>query len=669
MPDDPLATAGSASTAVLSGVRRVVMTWKNHLDVGFTASEAKVTHDAVRWLLPTAARLAKRLREDDGVARFTWTVPSWIAWHALEILEEPARSEVETAFAAGDLTWLALPFTMHSELLDSGLAAEALRFSQRLDARFGRRTRCAKQTDVPGHTRGLVGALADAGVDCLHIGVNWMSALPDLPPAFRWRDAQGREVVVVYEGGYGDRILLPGDDSVLLWRMVGDNMEVPSAADVRVDWARAAERFPDAEICAGRMDDWAGTDLRTRAADLPVISAEIGDSWNHGTGTDPRKTQGLRALLRLRKDWATAGRFTPASVGWDRFHEHLLLIAEHTWGVSFANHTGHDTTTWDNAAFARIRGRGAWKVAEASWQEQRDHLDAAVDAVGETALRDEAAAVLADLLPGPRTTRGWTPLSAHGDLVCGPLRLTVDGRGAITGLVASGQDRVAADGVVGLVRYQTFADADCRRFIREYCRIHDDWLLAEFAKRGLEGSAAVSRMWDPALHAVEARDGALRLRLGFPEAAVIHAGAPAEVDLDLIGHADRLELTLTWRNKHPTRLPEALWWTFQPKISDPRSWRLDKLGEAIDPTAVARKGGRWLHGIGEGAVADGGAVALDSPDAHLVAVGEPRLYRFPDEDVDPGGGLHLNLVNNLWGTNFPMWFGEDLRLRATLRWR
>ena len=81
------------------------------------------------------------------------------------------------------------------------------------------------------------------------------------------------------------------------------------------------------------------------------------------------------------------------------------------------------------------------------------------------------------------------------------------------------------------------------------------------------------------------------------------------------------------------------------------------------------RGGRWLHGVGEGATADGGRLRLLSPDAHLVAPGEPLLYAFPDRQPELAGGLHLNLVNNLWGTNFPMWCGDDLAFRATLEWR
>jgi len=30
-------------------------------------------------------------------------------------------------------------------------------------------------------------------------------------------------------------------------------------------------------------------------------------------------------------------------------------------------------------------------------------------------------------------------------------------------------------------------------------------------------------------------------------------------------------------------------------------------------------------------------------------------------------GIHSNLYNNAWGTNYIMWFGEDMRFRFVLR--
>jgi hypothetical protein len=39
---------------------------------------------------------------------------------------------------------------------------------------------------------------------------------------------------------------------------------------------------------------------------------------------------------------------------------------------------------------------------------------------------------------------------------------------------------------------------------------------------------------------------------------------------------------------------------------------------------------------------------------------------FADTQPDPSAGIHCNLFNNAWGTNYIMWFGEDMRFRFVL---
>jgi hypothetical protein len=79
-------------------------------------------------------------------------------------------------------------------------------------------------------------------------------------------------------------------------------------------------------------------------------------------------------------------------------------------------------------------------------------------------------------------------------------------------------------------------------------------------------------------------------------------------------------------------------------------------------------GNRHLHACGEGVTYQDGEQrlilsALDSP---LVAPGEPSLLNFTNQQPDLQQGVHFNLHNNLWGTNFQMWFEEDCRFRFRL---
>jgi len=97
------------------------------------------------------------------------------------------RKRAEEAVAAGDLAWHALLFSWSTEMLDRSMIVGALGLSQSLDRRFGRTTTAAKMTDVPGHSRGIVGPLAKNGVKLLNIGVNPASTPPDVPSMFVWK--------------------------------------------------------------------------------------------------------------------------------------------------------------------------------------------------------------------------------------------------------------------------------------------------------------------------------------------------------------------------------------------------------------------------------------------------------------------------------------------------
>jgi len=58
---------------------------------------------------------------------------------------------------------------------------------------------------------------------------------------------------------------------------------------------------------------------------------------------------------------------------------------------------------------------------------------------------------------------------------------------------------------------------------------------------------------------------------------------------------------------------------------------------------------------------------LETLDAPLVAPGERSLLNFTNMQPPLTGGMHFNLLNNLYGTNFRMWYDEDARFRFLLR--
>ena len=660
--------------------RTVHLVAKTHLDLGFTALAGEVTRRYVDDYFPQAIAVAAELARAGGAERLVWTTGSWILHHALGAGPHEQRDRVAAAVIAGDLAWHALALTTHTELMDVSLFRSGMAISRELDQRFGRVTTAAKMTDVPGHTRSMVPLLAEAGVTFLHLGVNPAWPVPDVPAVFRWRSPDGAEVVVAYQaGGYGGEVVVPGCPDVLAFLHTGDNLGPPSAAEVVAAHSALADRYPGAEVRASTLDAFARALAASGVgARLPIITSEIGDPWIFGAGSDPLKLAAYRTVLRRRK-WL--GTFTPPARA-EAVDRQLLLVAEHTWGLDQKSWLSDDER-WDRAGLAAIRATAAGRRFEASWVEQRAYVGAAADLLGPGGGVEELAAGVprwplgSDGVP----LGGFEPVGAGLVIDGGGWQLALDpATGALAHLVHEESGRVVADlqHSIGLLGYQSFDEADYERFYAQLSPTPGDegWARADNTKPGIDAAGALSGWWYPEVsgswHAEQAGGGwhTLLVRLAFPGVPSERLGAPAEAWARWAWHRGRtaVDLDLWWEDKPANRLPEALWCSFVPRAAEPAGWTIDKLGRPVSPLDVVRRGGRALHGVGDGMSYTGadGALRIRTLDAALVAPGRPNLLDADPPVPDLAGGFHVLLQNNCWGTNFPMWSEGPARFRFTI---
>ncbi|MBN1248832.1 MAG: DUF5054 domain-containing protein, partial [Anaerolineae bacterium] len=386
-------------------IKTVHLVFKTHLDIGFTDLAANVVRQYFDTFIPGALALAEDMRARGGPERFVWTTGSWLIYEYLEQATSNERRRMEAAITLGDIAWHALPFAAASEAMSADLFRFGLSLSQRLDARYGRQTIAAKMTDVPGHTRAIVPLLAEAGVRMLHIGVNPASSALDVPPAFIWRSPGGAEIVVLYSAGsYGTLHVIEGLEDALFIAHTSDNLGPPSVDTVVAIFEQVGLQFPAAEIRASTLDAFARAVWPTRAT-LPVVTAELGDTWIYGIASDPIKVAQYRELLRLREAWLARG-VAPNAL--DAFTRHLMLIPEHTWGLDEKVYLG-DYVAYAPADLAKARERdvvsqdavpaefdalnqwarpsNTFSHFASSWQEQRAYLTKAVAGLGDAALR------------------------------------------------------------------------------------------------------------------------------------------------------------------------------------------------------------------------------------------------------------------------------------------
>jgi hypothetical protein len=76
-----------------------------------------------------------------------------------------------------------------------------------------------------------------------------------------------------------------------------------------------------------------------------------------------------------------------------------------------------------------------------------------------------------------------------------------------------------------------------------------------------------------------------------------------------------------------------------------------------------------MHAVSKGfGYKDGsGAFLVETLDAPVVTLGIKSPLCFSNRQPDLSAGVHCNLFNNAWGTNYIMWSGEDMHFRFVLR--
>lgn len=132
----------------------------------------------------------------------------------------------------------------------------------------------------------------------------------------------------------------------------------------------------------------------------------------------------------------------------------------------------------------------------------------------------------------------------------------------------------------------------------------------------------------------------------------------------------RLEtIKLDWFDKEATRLPEALWLSVGLSLRKKGVWKMVKIGQSLPLGPTVSMGARSIHAVEALKYAEGSKrLSVCNIDSPLVSLGKRKLLDFDNAPALDNGCFHFNLCNNIWGTNFPLWYEEDGRSRIRLQW-
>jgi hypothetical protein len=624
-------------------VKKVHVIFKTHLDIGYTDLLTKVRQQYIDEFIPKAIAVGEQLAAENSKDRYIWTTGSWLIATYLSEASPEAVKKLEAAIQRGDIVWNGVPYTYESEAANKELYENGLKLALKLDKKYGKKTIAAKMTDVPGHTRGVVSLLSDAGIQFLNIGVNEASQVPQVPAICRWKNTDGKEIILMYLNSYGGETLLPDGKTAVSIQHTNDNHGPHTVQQVRQIYAKLREKYPNAEVFASNLNEVAAA-VTPFKNDLPLVTSEIGDTWIYGYASSPLMMARYRELMRLYADWLQSGKLDRDSDIAVDFAVRLGMVAEHTWGASSSYIKHWDK--YDVDIFRASRDIPGWRFAEKTWQEKAALVDEAI-AVLPDALKKEA-------LEAVRNIGNVKPITL-------PDNTNGVGTNAAKTFSSGGMSLTA-----GNIAYQTFSCADFDAFYNAYQRDNHGWAYEQFRKFGLEKSSAKSAVIEAVVLRQRSSKTGTETILDFPDDSRIDKRVlPEQVSTNYTVSKDgkRIDLTVSLFNKPANRLPEAYWVSFVP--AQVSAIVAEKLGCRVDVLDVVKGGNRQMHGIDRyvDLVTEKGTIRITSLDAPLVVIGERNALNYSLDLPDLKKGIHFCLFNNLWNTNFCFWWEGSLSYR------
>ena len=236
-------------------------------------------------------------------------------------------------------------------------------------------------------------------------------------------------------------------------------------------------------------------------------------------------------------------------------------------------------------------------------------------------------------------------------------------KGGISSLIEKSTGRELVDPsssyVMGQFLHERFSTHEVDEWFNKYSRIKDGWGLNDLGKPGMiKAEKAPYVSFTPHAWKIEVTHSAI-------------ADIATLIAVETNGYAGGYVLTFTFpRNagyvdiewavdsKTADKQPEGGWLCFPFKAEKP-IFTVGRLGGPINPaTDIIPGTNRHLMAVNTGVSvtqADKSGAALTSIDAPLISLGEPGLWKYSMDYVPTKASVFVNLYNNMWNTNFPLW--------------
>lgn len=669
-------------------VKKVILVFKTHFDIGFTDLARNVIEqyagDMLQQVLETC-----RATEHMGNLKYVWTMPSWPLWTVTKKCSDEMRPELVHYIENGQIAWHALPFTSHTDFCGEEEYLEGLCFGKELSEKYGKPYPiAAKMTDVPGHGLMLPEILGASGIRFLHLGCNAFATPPKVPELFFWRAPSGRKVLTMYcKGGYGSSLEAPQGWEYPVWMSLvhtHDNCGPHSAEFIKKLAEEARELYPEAEIVCGTMDDFYRELEKCDLSGVPVVEQDLADTWIHGIGAYPREVREIRECrrraVRLQKLACQLNmneeRWRKAEKVIKDYYESMNLFGEHTWGADVKTWLGPERV-YKKEEFEQARQKANYQFMEESWREQRQRADTC------RKLLDRYEEILDNSAEEMKYTKWEQAVSAGGSLLTEQnsgvswvenhrYRLEFsDSDGTITALYDKKMNSKLLESQSGIgifsYEYTRHGIEKITEFLRSYGYRFSTWGIQDYGRENYP--ECKDETYKPSFVKSEIDGRTISFLYNGDISAELYGDCrQAEVRITLPAEGEELLVTLLLSGKQASPYVESGSFCI-PLAGNRNNYRINKPGNVLNPkTDIADNANHVLYCIEEFAATDDMqtgicVMPLDTP---LMSIGEDGIYTYRQQYEEHSPVLYFNTFNNMWGTNFPQWQEGDYEFRFVL---
>lgn len=353
---------------------------QTHLDIGFTHTQEEVLQIQLGHLR-RALELVDATLDYPEEARFRWHPEGmWAVEELMRVADDAERERFLAACREKRVHIDALYAQAMTGLYTEEGLFELVGAAKRFGAEHGVEVVSAMQSDVPGYTWGLAGALALNGIRYLTVGPNWFAsggpddyflgdnivgqthrggrvfAWADQP--FWWVDPSGLHRVLLwmpgwgYSGFHGNRGAISEGKvfaylrhleeidypyEMVLWRYgIGADNGPPS--ETLCDTVRAwNERFAVPRLVVDSNSEVMKTFEARYGDELPVVRGDFTPYWEDGCASTSMATaayrRGCERLAQARILWALRSPSDDLHERFDAAWQKLIMYGEHTWGA------------------------------------------------------------------------------------------------------------------------------------------------------------------------------------------------------------------------------------------------------------------------------------------------------------------------------------------------